>query len=127
MLEDANDYGTIAKAIGMGAAVCAKAMNRDYRGGTTGFQAGDAMWTFLSSWMYPENKCGMRIINYDRFLYPQYEFGYDKTISRSTWEAMQEQANKNLNEDNEYTHYNVIKHWKSIVAGEVPFGYKVER
>lgn len=94
--------------------------------GLTGFQAGFVMWDFIIDWMYTCNKCGLRIIDYDNMLYPQYKYRFEKTISHTTWKSIQEQAKKNLEEvpHNEVCD-SVAAHWKSIVDGNVPFGYIV--
>lgn len=93
--------------------------------GITSFQAGCVMWDFICDWNYENNKCGLKIIDYDNMLYPQYRHRFEKTIDEGTWRAIQEQAKKNLERDNIYTHPDVLNHWRSIVNGEVPFGYKV--
>lgn len=96
--------------------------------GITGFQAGCVMWDFISDWMYPNNKCGLKLVDYDNMLYPQYEYKYQKTITESVWKSLREQAAENLNrEDVDFVHPDVLAHWKSIVDGVVPFGYTVVR
>jgi hypothetical protein len=66
------------------------------------------------------------MINYDDMLYPQYEHKFEKTISSDIWKLLQEEAQRKLEEDSEYANLDVINHWKSIVDGVVPFGYKIE-
>ena len=125
MLKDANDYGSIARCIGLGAVAAAKAMDRSEMGGITGFQAGFVMWTFIREWMYFNNKCGLKIVDYDNMLYPQYDCKFEKTINSDIWKGIQRQAKINLENIDDYTHINVINHWKSIVNGVVPFGYRI--
>lgn len=115
-------YGTAPRAIAQAALATAWYLASDF--GITGFQAGCVMWDFIRDWQYSGNECGMKIVNYDDMLYPQCEYKYEKTISRDTFEALQKTAKKNL-EESEYAHPNVINHWKSIVDGNVPFGYVV--
>lgn len=123
-----HDYGTICYAIS--AAAVAMASGADHepgaRGGITGFQAGCVMWGFVRHWNYSHNKTGLRIVDFDNMLYPQYEYKFQKTISKEVWESLQEEA-KNLLADADpyYTAADVFAHWKSIVNGEVPFGYTV--
>ena len=74
--------------------------------------------------MYSGNECGMKIVDYDEMLYPQYEYKYQRTMRRDIFDALQKTAKKRL-EESEYAHPDVIKHWKSIVDGNVPFGYVV--
>ena len=93
--------------------------------GITGFQAGFVMWDFICDWLYSNNKCGLKIVDYDDMLYPQYEDKFQKTISSYVWADLQKQAKQNL-EDSGYAHPNVIAHWQSIVDGNVPFGYEIE-
>ena len=59
-------------------------------------------------------------------LYPQYEYKYEKTIDKITWENLQKAAKKNLEESPD-AHPDVIKHWQSIVDGNIPFGYKIKK
>lgn len=187
-----HDYGTVCHALAAGALATLWAMNSTPQGGITGFQASAIMWQLIRQWSYPGNKTGLRIIDYDKFLYPQYEDDFtQKAISKSMWECIQKEAENNIKEADEahakylvdmeqyekdlavfvekypdyydrkdyYDHlsygtgdewdeYNakvdsgfefapekpyvhvdlegaVYKHWKSIVAGVVPFGYTI--
>ena len=125
MLEDADGYGSIARALGYGAVVTARAMDRSPQGGITFFQAGFVMWTFVRELMYESNKCGLRIVDYDKMLYPQYGHDFEKTITNDVWKSLQEEAEKSL-DSRESAHPNVRDHWNSIVSGVVPFGYVVK-
>lgn len=116
-------YGTAPRAIAQAALATAWYLSSEF--GITGFQAGFTMWDFISGWQYPDNKCGMKIVNYDDMLYPQYDYKFEKTISKDTFESLQKAAKKKLKETSEYTHRDVIAHWKSIVEGNVPFGYVI--
>ena len=118
-----HDYGTVCHAIG--AAAVATAWYGANVEGITRFQAGFVMWDFIKNWTKPNNKCGMKLVDYDDFLYPQYQYKYEKTISKDAWRCIQEQAKKNL-ESNEAACPEVRNHWLNIVCGIVPFGYKVE-
>ena len=82
------------------------------------------MWDFIRDWTYSNNKCGMKITDYDDMLYPQYGYKFEKTISTDTWHAIQEEAKKRLAET-DYAHPNVKAHWESIIAGNIPFGYTI--
>jgi hypothetical protein len=93
--------------------------------GITGFQAGCVMWDFVREWMYKSNKTGLKIIDFDDMLYPQYQYKYEKTIPDYVWEAMQKEAASRMAE-REGVHPDVYAHWKSIVDGNVPFGYVVK-
>lgn len=115
-------YGEAPRAIAQACLAVAWYLANRY--GITGFQAGCVMWDFISDWMYSNNRCGMKIVDYDDMLYPQYSYKFGRTITTSTWNSIREEAKKRL-EDSEYAHPDVIAHWKSIVAGRIPFGYVI--
>lgn len=117
-----HDYGTICHAIAAGAVATAWAMNNDPHGGITGFQAGAVMWEFVRNWMHEDGP--MKLVRYDTMLYPQYEDHYDKVISKSTFDYLQEKARENLERGE--AHPSVMAHWQSIVDGNVPFGYSIK-
>ena len=119
-----HDYGTICHAVAIGAVAAAKAVNRSPAGGITGFQAGAVFWEFYKRWMHEEGPA--RLIKYQDMLYPQYDNQFEKTISPDTWAWLQEQAKKNLGDKQATAHDKVLMHWKSIVDGKVPFGFKVK-
>ena len=118
-----HDYGTACRAIG--AAAVATAWYGAHVEGITGFQAGFVMWDFIRHWTKTTNKCGMKLVDYDDFLYPQYRYKFEKAISKDVWESIQEQAKNNLLSD-EHACPEVRNHWQKIVSGMVPFGYEVE-
>lgn len=126
-----HDYGTVVHAISACAIAAAWAADNTPDGGITGFQASFIMWDFIRHWSKPDNKCGLRLVDYDRFLYPQYEYRFEKTLAEDTWTAIQKEAQRLLDEASEGypyghpVHPDVIAHWKSIVDGNVPFGYSV--
>lgn len=127
MNEYEHDYGTICHALAAGSIATFCAMNSDeYQGGITGFQAGAIMWQIVRHLMYENNKCGLRLLDFDNFLYPQYEESFDKTISKETWEVIQKEASRQLEKATEKVHPAVIEHWNWIKEGVVPFGYKVK-
>lgn len=119
-----HDYGTVCRAIGE-LAVAAASLGANQQG-ITGFQAGFIMFEFMYAWKFRNNKTGLKILNYDDMLFPQYQHKYEKTITLQVWESLQREAKKNLDNDLARTSPNVIKHWQSIVDGKVPFGYTVE-
>lgn len=128
LVKDYNhDYGTICHAMAAGAIATMYAMDKTPQGGITGFQASCIMWEFIKQWMYKNNKCGMKLLNYDNMLFPQYHDNFDKTISKQTWESLQKQAKMNLDDTDENVHVSVKAHWEDIVAGVVPFGYTVRK
>ena len=117
------DYGVAPRSIGAVSVVVANYLS--YKMGITGFQAGFAMWDFIKGYIKTGNKCGMKLVDYDDMLYPQYAYKYEKTISPSVWETIQEKAKENLAERGRCVHPDVRSHWESIVKGKIPFGYAV--
>lgn len=135
------DYGTVTHAFAIAAIGAASAMDNCDIGGITGFQASFVMWNFIQEWLYSQNKCGMRLLNYDDMLYPQYAHKFKKAITQDVWDSLQEQAKKAIEEDDAqkevvgedgtvypplHANPKVRAHWESIVNGKVPFGYYVK-
>ncbi len=87
-------YGTAPRAIAQAALATAWYLSTEF--GITGFQAGCAMWDFIRDWNYSTNECGMKIVDYDTMLYPQYAYKFEKTISKDIFEALKKAAKKNL-------------------------------
>lgn len=115
-------YGAAPRAIAQAALAVAWYLSSKF--GITGFQAGVTMWDFITGWNCLNNKCGLKLVDYDNMLYPQYYHKFNKTISSDTWEALQKQAKENL-VSSEYASQSVRTHWKNITDGVVPFGYTV--
>lgn len=124
LLHDYNhDYGTICHAVTAAAIAAAWVVDRDPRqGGITGFQASCIMWEFISHWGHKEGP--MKLMCYDQMLYPQHDEQFASVLSGYTWQFLQERAQKFLDEKTQ-AHPDVLAHWQSIVAGQVPFGYTV--
>lgn len=126
MLADEMDYGTICLAIGFAGAAAAWATEKSPQGGITGFQAGFIGWELLRQWGAPDiGKTGARLINYDDLLYPQYEDKF-RAVSATTWARVRERAAELLTGNTEFTAPSVLAHWKSVAAGNVPFGLAIE-
>lgn len=117
--ETEHDYGTVCHAIGA-LAIAAGWMGSHIQG-ITGFQAGFVMWDFIKQWNFRTNKCGLRIINYDDMLYPQFRDEFEKTLPADRFKIMQKVAAEHL--ANGKMHPAVEQHMRNIVAGVVPFGY----
>lgn len=126
MGEYEHDYGTVCHAIaaiGIGALWAA---NRDEgaRGGITGFQAGCIGWEVVTRWMPDcDPNEPVRLVLWKNMLYPQYEDKFQKRISEETWKWLQKRAGELLSERGGSEA--VRAHWERIVAGNVPFGYRV--
>jgi len=93
-----HDYGTICHAVATAAIAAAWAMDKSEQGGITGFQAGAIMWEFVRSWNHSSNKTGLKLVDYDNLLFPQYGDKFEKTISPYVWENLQKEAAKNIEE-----------------------------
>jgi hypothetical protein len=121
-----HDYGTICHAITATAIAAMWAVERSPQGGITGFQASCIMWGLIDHWNVFD-KGPKRMVCYRNMLYPQYADKFDKLISQETWEYLQEEAAKEIKEAHPQINVAspVYQHWQSIVAGQVPFGYRV--
>ena len=115
-------YGEAPRAIAQAALAVAWYLSSKF--GITGFQAGATMWDFIAGWKCLDNKCGLKLVNYDEMLYPQYDYKFDKTISSYIWDNLQKQVKENF-KSVEYVHPKVLAHWQGIADGVVPFGYTV--
>jgi hypothetical protein len=124
-----HDYGSIVVGCGAIALAAAHTMNRapTCGGGITGFQAGCVMWEFVCSWTYENNKCGLRLIDYDNLCYPQYKDNFTKpSITKGVLEAVQKRCKELLKgEKGSGASDRVVAHWKAIAAGGVPFGLEI--
>ena len=125
ILDEPQDYESIVEAIAACAVGAAWAADHHPNGGITGFQASWVMWRFIMYWMRKEDSCGLRLVDYDDMLFPQYDYKFcNKTIDRDTWKALQKKAAEYLAEDRGAER--VKAHWQSIVNGVVPFEYTVK-
>ena len=125
ILDEPQSYDSIVEAITACALGAAWAADHHPNGGITGFQGSWVMWQFIKHWMCKGDSCGLKLVDYDDMLYPQYDYKFcDKTIDRSTWKALQKKAAEYLAEDRGVEE--VKAHWRSIVNGVVPFGYTVK-
>lgn len=123
MVNTKHDYGTVVDA--MAAIAIAALEYANTFQGITGSQAGFIMWSFIREWKFKSNKCGLKLVDYDKMLYPQYKDYFEKTISAEIFKKLQEVASEKLKDTN-HVHPAVIQHWQSIAEGQVPFGYKIK-
>lgn len=89
------------------------------------FQMGCVMWDFIDNTILEEHDVGMRLVNYNDMLYPQYRYRFDRKIDKETWESLRGKAAELLSKKTPMDS-GVKRHIKSIADGKVPFGYKVE-
>jgi hypothetical protein len=120
-----HDYGTICHAIAAAAVAAAWAVEKSPQGGITGFQAGAVSWEMLKGWGgITLGETGSRIINFDDLLFPQYAEKFT-TIPEETWEKLVAAASVRLKDAEAFVAPAVLRHWKSVASGNVPFGLKV--
>jgi hypothetical protein len=123
LAEHRHDYNSIVYAVAAAALAASHALDQSPNGDITGFQAGVVFWEFYGEWLHERGPA--RIVKFEDMLFPQYESRFQKTITSDTWKWIQEEAAKKLSEQNGPIHGDVENHWRSIVAGCVPFGYVV--
>lgn len=115
-----HSYGTIVKAITAAMTGTFYALNKQES--LTGFQVSFIPW-FIMEEFWGKSEVGRRVIDFDDMVFPQYEDRFRSVISKKTFKKLQERASRFIEEGN--LHPDVKKHMESIVAGEVPFGYKL--
>lgn len=121
-----HDYGTICHAIVASAIAAMWCMEHGSQGGITGFQAGAIIWELIDAWNVFD-KGPKRMVCYRNMLYPQYQDKFEKMITQKTWDWLQEEAKKEIKDAHPQMNADgeVYRHWQSIAAGIVPFGYSV--
>ena len=119
-----HDYGTVCHAIAASALAVMWSLSKFF--GITGFQAGAVMWEIIMKWKFRQNKLGVRLVDLDEFLYPQYDYKFEKVMPNDTFKKMQEEAKRLIAGSSEDTNESVLEHWHSIADGKVPFGYRLE-
>lgn len=62
---------------------------------------------------------------WENLLYPQYEDVFTK-IPSQVWFELVEEARKLITESSNDASECVIRHWKAIAAGKVPFGLQID-
>lgn len=118
------DYGVAPRCVGAFLTVCANYFCSVM--GMTGFQAGFVMWDFILGFNYPHNKCGMRILDFDKLLYPQYLHMF-KEVPEDTWKLVVEEAKKELDQKDQLVSCTVVQHWKDIANGKIPDGIVITK
>ena len=125
MSMDDIDYGTVVDCIAACAIAGAAAGDNHKNGGITGFQAGYVMWQFIRNYIYEYNKCGLRMIDWDKMLYHQDESLFDKVIPQNVFERLQKQAKEEI--QIEWLSEEQKQHLQSIIDGIPPFGYTLQK
>ena len=114
LVEQEHDYGTCVYAMSMSAV--AAFIFVAGRLGVTGFQASCADLDILTR--IRNIKGGFILLKTKDLLYPQYDLRKklnDFITSDETETFLKEEAKKHLAQDNEFTHPNVIAHWKKLI------------
>lgn len=117
-----HDYGTICHAIAAASLATAHAIDRSEAGGISGFQSGAIMWQFIIRWTSNNNP--LRLTDYGDMLYPQYREKFT-SITPETWAWLQDRARDNLTQRSYNAVDPVVKHWKQIADGVIPFGFHI--
>lgn len=117
------DYASVCVMMGMFGTIAANKFNETPIGGITGSQANAVLWEFISAFLRVEGP--MKLVRFENMLYPQYEGEFDKTITKNTFDYLEQAAKEKI------TAYpnasiEVRKHWESLINGNVPFGYKIK-
>lgn len=105
-----HDYGTICHAVAAAGIAAMCAVNNSPTGGITGFQAGCIMWKVIREWNFQNNKTGLKILDYDNLLYPQYKDSF-VSISSKIWESVKKEAQNKVNQNND-----AVEKWKAAHA-----------
>lgn len=120
-----HDYGTIIKATAAAMIATFNSCNHSEQGGFTGFQVGFIPWLMINKF-WGESEIGRKVIDFERMLYPQYAYKFEKTISSKIWHKLQEIAKEKMKEPVENFHPDVREHISKIAAGQIPFGYTIK-
>ena len=110
-------------------AACCVATMVSYGFELSGYQASVVPLIFLLTSNYRNSETGIVVRDWDDMLYPQCAHKFEKTIPQHTFDVLQETAKTRLKEalnSDLPLHTDVLKHWVSIISGEVPFGYTIE-
>lgn len=93
-----HDYDSIVNAAVAAALASVHAVSSDEeQGGLTGFQMRFIASQVLMKLSYTSNKTGLRIIDYDKALYPQYSNEFEgQILPRSVWARLKAEANNRL-------------------------------
>lgn len=103
LIEDyQHDYGTICHAIGAAGIAGMCAVENSPVGGITGFQSRFCMWDVIRQWNFRSNKCGLKLVDYDKLLYPQNQDDFF-SIGRKILQSVQQEAKNKIEEYNNAT------------------------
>lgn len=92
------------------------------------YQRGCVGWEVVKEFMILDKNAPAQLLDFSNMLYPHGEEKFSRTITRKNWEWIQKQAQKKIDGVNKSEAPHSAKtfdHWKSIVDGNVPFGFDV--
>ena len=119
-----HDYGTCCHAIVAMAVAAIEKMSREF--GITGFQHSCVMWGIIRREFRDHNKLGLRLLDYDNLLFPQYQNEFRQCdISAEQAEKIRKQAQANLDERG-IVAPEVKAWWTLLATGWLPDYVKVE-
>lgn len=75
------------------------------------------------------NHVPVKIVRFEAMAFPQYKSVFERKISLETFEALQDYVRflmHDAEKNNTLVVDEVKKHWESIIAGKIPFGYRLE-
>ena len=120
-----HDYGTSARATAAAAFATANAFAR-YEG-LTGFQWSFVAMDVLGQMLFPDNKLGFTVIDYDDLLYPQYEYRFtERKISAEGAEMLKQEARDRISSSDGMVHPDVMAWWKKLADGQFPEWLKIK-
>lgn len=119
-----HDYGTCCHAIIAMAVAAIEKMSREF--GITGFQHSCVMWGIIRREFRDHNKLGLRLLDYDNLLYPQFQDEFRQIeISEEQAEKIRKQAQANIDEGGMVAPA-VEEWWKKLASGWLPDYVKVK-
>ena len=92
--------------------------------GFSSYQYSTSVMQVLYKLNYRINKTGIRVLDYDDMLYPQYEDKF-RSIRQKTWKLIRKRADELIAKNKSMAGPSVLNHWTSISLGVVPFGYYI--
>lgn len=129
LCEYKHDYETIVHAIFNAMIATMRVIDHSSQGGISGNQAGLLGQMLARKFLAHGQDSPLRFIDFSNMLYPQYAKFFDTTISPETWEWIQSKAKKYIMGyalGNDNAKPKIIEHWRTIINGDVPFGWRIE-
>lgn len=128
-----HDYATACHAVSAISLATVTALGKQQKEGEMTVNQKHAIsFKFIHSWLYPNNKCGLRLINFDEILFKENRKRFTG-IPKKNWELIKSAAKDQIDKANKGDIPNVkkgskdYKFWESILQGKVPFGMKLDK